>query len=330
MISENIDKTILVTGCCGFIGFHVCQKLKCKIIGVDNMNYYYDIRLKTSRLKILNKKENFIFLKQDISNYNEMQDIFKRYKIDIVINLAAQAGVRYSIENPDVYIQSNIIGFYNIISLCKDFKIKHLIYASSSSVYGNNEIPFKETDNVDKPISLYAATKKSNELIAHVYSHLYNLPTTGLRFFTVYGPYGRPDMSYFSFAEKMLNNDCIQLYNWGNNKRDFTYIDDIVQGILNILNYSDNTGYKIYNIGNNHPVRVLEFVNILYKKMKQYNLIKEYNNFSLIPKQAGDVDITYADINNLKNDFDFCPNTSLEDGLDKFVQWFKIYKGDKK
>ena len=320
-------KTILITGCAGFIGYHLTKKLlnNYNIIGLDNLNDYYDIKLKNSRLKNLEHK-NFKFIKCDISNKEEINNIFDKYKIDKVINLAAQAGVRYSIENPDTYINSNIIGFYNILENVKKHKINHLIYASSSSVYGNNNTPFKENDSTDNPISLYATTKKSNELLAQTYSNLYNLKCTGLRFFTVYGPFGRPDMAYYTFTKRIINKEKIELYNNGESLRDFTYIDDIVEGIIKVL---DNKITKIYNIGSSNPIKLLEFINILKETLINNNLIEDYNlNIELLPKQLGDVDNTYADIEELKKDYNYKPNTNIKDGLDKFVKWYKEYYED--
>ena len=320
-------KTILITGCAGFIGYHLTKKLlnNYNIIGLDNLNDYYDIKLKNSRLKNLEHK-NFKFIKCDISNKEEINNIFDKYKIDKVINLAAQAGVRYSIENPDTYINSNIIGFYNILENVKKHKINHLIYASSSSVYGNNNTPFKENDSTDNPISLYATTKKSNELLAQTYSNLYNIKCTGLRFFTVYGPFGRPDMAYYTFTKRIINKEKIELYNNGESLRDFTYIDDIVEGIIKVL---DNKITKIYNIGSSNPIKLLEFINILKETLINNNLIEDYNlNIELLPKQLGDVDNTYADIEELKKDYNYKPNTNIKDGLDKFVKWYKEYYED--
>lgn len=322
-------ETILITGCAGFIGYHLTKRLLNNniIIGIDNLNDYYDINLKKTRLNNT-KHENFKFIKCDISNKKELDNIFNKYKINKVINLAAQAGVRYSIENPDTYINSNIIGFYNILENIKKHKIDHLIYASSSSVYGNNKIPFKENDTTDNPISLYAATKKTNEILAQTYSNLYNIKCTGLRFFTVYGPFGRPDMAYFNFTKKIINKEKIKLYNNGESLRDFTYIDDILEGITKVL---DNKVTKIYNIGSSNPIKLLDFVNTLKQTLINNNLIEDYNlNIELLPKQLGDVDNTHADIKELKNDFNYKPNTNIKDGLDKFIKWYKEYYEDKK
>lgn len=327
---------ILVTGSAGFVGYHLIKKLynnisNVEVVGVDNFNDYYDVKLKNERSNILhNSFDSYCEYRFDISNKQQMNEIFNKHKFDIVVNLAAQAGVRYSIENPDVYIQSNIIGFYNILECCRYNKnVKHLIYASSSSVYGNNvKVPYSENDKTDEPISLYAATKKSNELIAYTYSKLYNVNCTGLRFFTVYGPYGRPDMAYFSFTEKLLNGEKINIFNNGNCFRDFTFIDDIVEGIYNIVIGEPNK-YKIYNIGNNTPVKLTDFVNTLCTSLKTHNLLNKNfdinKHINLLPAQPGDVEQTYADISNLMNDYKFKPKTSLQDGLDKFAKWYKTF-----
>ncbi|MEN8624820.1 NAD-dependent epimerase [Psychrobacter proteolyticus] len=332
---------ILITGAAGFIGFHLIKALleielpdsnNC-IIGIDNINDYYDVSLKEDRLKLLNEiaePEYFTFIKLDLADREAMSDLFSTYQFDIVINLGAQAGVRYSIENPNAYIDSNVVGFVNILEGCRHHDIKHLIYASSSSVYGMNiKQPFTTSDCVDFPISLYAATKKSNELMAHSYSHLYNIPTTGLRFFTVYGPYGRPDMAYFSFTKKILAGEPINVFNNGDMQRDFTYIDDIVKGIIRIMDkapspqYSTITTaaapYKIYNIGNNQPVTLRRFITAIE------NACGKKAQENLLPMQAGDVPITYADIDELVDDIDFKPDTSIEDGITKFVEWYKAY-----
>ena len=322
------NKSILITGGIGFIGYHLSIQLlkkKYNVIGLDNINNYYNQALKMSRLEKLNKYPNFSFYKEDIFNKNKINDLFNKYKFDIVINLAAQAGVRYSIENPDAYIQSNIIGFYNILEACRHHKVEHLVYASSSSVYGaNKKTPFSVDDKVDSPVSLYAATKKSNELMAYTYSHLYKIPATGLRFFTVYGPYGRPDMAYYSFTKKILSDEPIKIFNNGDLYRDFTYIDDIVEGILNIIpnppkHDENNVQHKVYNIGNNQPVKLMTFIETLEECLGK-KAIKEY-----LPMQPGDVYITYANVDELIRDFDFKPNTSIKDGLTKFVDWYKEY-----
>ncbi|NLJ71759.1 MAG: NAD-dependent epimerase/dehydratase family protein [Syntrophomonadaceae bacterium] len=323
-----MGKTYLITGVAGFIGYHLAEKmleLGMTVIGLDNLNDYYDVNLKRSRLDILGGFDNFNFFKGDIADKVKVGSLFKKYNFDIVINLAAQAGVRYSIENPDVYIQANIIGFYNILEACRYNKVEHLVYASSSSVYGaNKKTPFSTEDMVDKPVSLYAATKKSNELMAYTYSHLYNIPTTGLRFFTVYGPYGRPDMAYFSFTRAILENKPIKIFNNGDMYRDFTYIDDIITGIINILPkppQEDETGapYKLYNIGNNRPEKLMDFIHTLEKCLGK-EAIKEYH-----PMQAGDVYQTYADVADLMKDFNFKPDTPIDIGLGKFVEWYREY-----
>ena len=321
-------KRIIVTGAAGFIGFHLSKQLleqNFVVIGFDNLNEYYDVNLKYSRLEILEKYEKFTFIKGDLANNNQVVSLFKGYKPDIVVNLAAQAGVRYSIENPKAYMDSNVIGFFNILEACRYYPMEHLLYASSSSVYGNQEkTPFSIEDNVDNPISLYAATKKSNELMAHTYSHLYNIPSTGLRFFTVYGPYGRPDMAYFSFTKKIINGEVINIFNNGNMYRDFTYIDDIVRGIESMLlnppkqEYA-KAPYKVYNIGNNKPEKLMHFIEMLEK------LVGKEANKNYLPMQPGDVYQTYADVSDLMNDFDFKPNMSMEHGLRKFVEWYREY-----
>ena len=332
---------VLVTGAAGFIGFHLIKALlkielpneNYFIVGIDNINDYYDVDLKEARLKILSEisdSEVFTFIKLDLADREAMSELFATYQFDIVINLGAQAGVRYSIENPNAYIDSNVVGFVNILEGCRHHDIKHLIYASSSSVYGMNiKQPFTTADCVDFPISLYAATKKSNELMAHSYSHLYNIPTTGLRFFTVYGPYGRPDMAYFSFTKKILAGEPINVFNNGDMQRDFTYIDDIVNGIIRIINKAPSpqhstittaaAPYKIYNIGNNQPVTLRRFITAIEDacgKKAQENLL---------PMQAGDVPITYADIDELVDDIGFKPETSIEEGIKQFVDWYRQY-----
>ena len=321
-------KKVLVTGGAGFIGFHLSKrllKLGADVLGFDNLNSYYDVRLKQSRLDILNQFSHYTFIKGDLADGEAVQRLFQTFQPDIVVNLGAQAGVRYSIDNPKAYMSSNIIGFFNILEACRQYPVEHLLFASSSSVYGNQEkTPFSTTDNVDHPISLYAATKKSDELMAYTYSHLYHIPATGLRFFTVYGPYGRPDMAYFKFTNLIMQGKPIKIYNKGDMYRDFTYIDDIVRGIENMLcnppkknEYGDS--YKIYNIGNNKPEKLMYFIETLEKAIgKQAK--KEY-----LPMQPGDVYQTYADVSELVRDFDFKPNTSIEEGLRKFAEWYKLY-----
>ena len=320
--------SILITGCAGFIGFHTSIKLlqkKHKVIGVDNLSNYYDVKLKKERLKILKKYKNFQFKKINIENKRKVENILKKYKPNKIIHLAAQAGVRYSLENPYVYINTNIVGFINILEMAKEIKCKHLVYASSSSVYGGiKKYPFKENYKIDKPISLYAATKKSNELMAHVYSHLYKLPTTGLRFFTVYGPYGRPDMSLFLFVKSILNKKKINVFNYGNMKRDFTYIDDIVNGTIKVLFKPpkisvDTIPYRIFNIGNNNPVKLEKFIRIIEKKLK----IKALKN--RMPLQKGDIPISFANVENLRRLTGYKPKTNIDKGISEFIKWYKDY-----
>lgn len=332
---------ILITGAAGFIGAFLCKRLlettKDNIIGVDNFNDYYDVSLKEERLKMLSAFNNFEFIKGDISNKGFIDELFNKYQFDIVVNLAAQAGVRYSIDHPDVYISSNIIGFYNVLEAVRYHPVKHLVYASSSSVYGGNKkVPFSTDDKVDNPVSLYAATKKSNELLAHCYSKLYNIPTTGLRFFTVYGPMGRPDMAYFSFTNKLIKGETIEIFNYGNCKRDFTYVDDIVEGVIRVMGKppvkkDGEDGlpippYKIYNIGNNNPEDLLDFVQILSEELVKAGVLpKDYDFEShkkLVPMQKGDVPITYADTSDLERDFGYKPSTSLREGLKRFSEWY--------
>lgn len=326
----NASKTYLITGAAGFIGFHLTKSLLeqgATVIGFDNLNNYYEVSLKRDRLEILKTYDNFTFILGDLSDKRDVFRIFQEYRPQIVVNLGAQAGVRYSIDNPDAYMQSNIIGFFHILESCRYFPVEHLVYASSSSVYGGNEkIPFSTEDKVDEPLSLYAATKKSNELIAHAYSNLYRIPATGLRFFTVYGPFGRPDMAYFKFTNKIMNGEPIQIYNKGDMYRDFTYIDDIVKGIENILcnppeKNSKGCRYRIYNIGNNKPEKLMDFIETLEKCLGK-TAVKEF-----LPMQPGDVYQTYADVDDLIKDFDFKPNTSIEEGLAKFVEWYREYYG---
>ena len=335
---------VLVTGAAGFIGAFLCKKLlettKIEIVGLDNFSDYYDVSLKEARLDMLNRFDNFTFIKGDISDKAFIEKLFDKYKFDIVVNLAAQAGVRYSIDHPDAYIQSNIIGFYNILEACRYHPVKHLVYASSSSVYGGNtKVPFSTEDKVDNPVSLYAATKKSDELLSHAYSKLYNIPTTGLRFFTVYGPMGRPDMAYFSFTNKLIKGETIEIFNYGNCKRDFTYVDDIVEGIIRVMNKAPEKKdgedglplppYKIYNIGNNNPESLLDFVQILSEELVRAGVLpKDYDFEShkkLVPMQKGDVPITYADTSDLERVFEYKPSTSLRDGLRKFAEWYRDF-----
>ena len=318
---------VILTGAAGFIGSHLAKRLLetgVEVVGIDNINDYYDVSLKYHRLSLLEKYENFTFIRCDISNKDELIGIFEDHKAEVVINLAAQAGVRYSIENPQVYIDSNVIGFFNILEACRNNPVKHLVYASSSSVYGNSDkVPFSVDDRVDNPISLYAATKKSNELMAYTYSHLFGIPATGLRFFTVYGPAGRPDMAYFSFTKKILAGEPIKLFNYGELERDFTYVDDIVEGIMNIIptvpEEKNGARAKVYNIGNNKPVALKEFVAALEEAIGVKAKI-EY-----LPMQPGDVYRTYADISELEKDFGFRPQTDIRTGLKKFAEWYKDY-----
>lgn len=338
-------KNILITGSAGFIGFHLALNLLnlgYKVTGIDNLNNYYDTNLKNDRLKEIdnfvdrhNIKNQYVFIKMNLEDKNLLSRIFLEHRFDVVINLAAQAGVRYSIENPDSYISSNINGFVNILEVCKENSIKHLIFASSSSVYGlNTSQPFSVEDKTDWPVSLYAATKKSNELLAHSYSHIYDLPCTGLRFFTVYGPYGRPDMAYFSFTKSIVNNKPIKVFNNGHMKRDFTYIDDIVDGItrcipnipskLDCKETNSNAPFKVYNIGNNNPVTLSEFIQSIESSLN-VNAKKIF-----MPMQDGDVPITFADIDDIKNKLGFTPTTSIDQGIKKFTEWYLNYYKDRK
>lgn len=356
MLEKNVSingKTIFVTGVSGFIGSNLALSLlksfdNVHIIGIDNMNDYYDVSLKEFRLKQIYGLEktvsgSFEFIKGNIADKPEINRIFSEYKPQIVVNLAAQAGVRYSIENPDAYIETNLIGFYNILEACRHSYdggaagVEHLVYASSSSVYGSNKkIPYSTDDKVDNPVSLYAATKKSNELLAHAYSKLYGIPSTGLRFFTVYGPAGRPDMAYFGFTNKLVKNETIKIFNYGNCKRDFTYIDDIVTGITAVMQCSplpndDGVKYKVYNIGNNQPENLLDFVEILQDELKRAEVLPQDYDFEahkeLVGMQPGDVEITYADVSELERDFGFKPSTSLRDGLRSFAEWYREFYG---
>ena len=335
------NKTILITGSSGFIGSFLTKRLldeesNIKVIGFDNMNDYYDIRLKEERLNGLLKYDNFKFIKGNLADKELINKIFDEYKPNIVVNLGAQAGVRYSITNPDAYIESNVIGFYNILEACRNNPVEHLVYASSSSVYGGNtKIPFSTNDRVDNPVSLYAATKKTNELFAYTYAKLYKIPSTGLRFFTVYGPMGRPDMAYFGFTNKLINGEKIQIFNYGNCKRDFTYVDDIVEGVLRVICGAPDMDvpYNVYNIGNSDPVNLLDFVTILQEELIRAGVLpKDYDFEShkeLVPMQPGDVEVTYADTTPLERDYGFKPNTPLRDGLRKFVEWYKEFYVEK-
>lgn len=325
---ELKGKIILVTGGAGFIGYHLSKQLleyDCTVIGYDNLNDYYEVQLKYDRLKDLEGREGYTFIKGDLADKETLGKLFQEYSFDIVVNLGAQAGVRYSIDNPDAYMSSNMVGFYNILECCRHYPVEHLVYASSSSVYGaNKKVPFSVEDKVDYPVSLYAATKKSNELMAHCYSKLYGIPATGLRFFTVYGPFGRPDMAYFKFAKKIMNGETIQIYSNGDMMRDFTYIDDIVKGIANILpnppeEIETGAKYKVYNIGNNKPEKLMDYIQTLEKHLGR-EAKKEF-----LPMQPGDVYQTYADVSDLMHDFNFKPSTSIDEGLGKFVTWFKEY-----
>lgn len=363
MIEKNIDlvnKTILVTGVAGFIGSNLCIELlrsaeNAQIIGIDSLNDYYDVTIKEHRLGLIHKEEekvsgSFTFIKGNIADKSTITNLFETYKPQVVVNLAAQAGVRYSIENPDAYIEANIIGFYNILEACRHSYenltedgyrgVEHLVYASSSSVYGTNKkIPYSVEDKVDNPVSLYAATKKSNELMAHSYSKLYGIPSTGLRFFTVYGPAGRPDMAYFGFTDKLRSGQMIKIFNYGNCKRDFTYIDDIVEGVKRVIQSAPERivgedgllipPYRVYNIGNNQPENLLDFVDILQQELLRAGVLPEDYEFEahkeLVPMQPGDVPITYADTTALEEDFGFKPATPLRDGLRKFAEWYKEF-----
>ncbi|MBQ3608745.1 MAG: GDP-mannose 4,6-dehydratase [Bacteroidaceae bacterium] len=341
------EMSILVTGAAGFIGSNLVKKIykelsEAQVVGIDNMNDYYDVRLKENRLEELKQYPTFTFIKGNIADKKLINDVFTQYQPQIVVNLAAQAGVRYSITNPDAYIESNLIGFYNILEACRHHEVEHLVYASSSSVYGSNKkVPYSTDDKVDNPVSLYAATKKSNELMAHAYSKLYNIPSTGLRFFTVYGPAGRPDMAYFGFTNKLVKGDKIQIFNYGNCKRDFTYVDDIVEGVYRVMMKAPEKQvgedglpippYKVYNIGNNSPENLLDFVTILQEELLRAGVLPQDYDFEshkeLVPMQPGDVPTTYADTSALEADFGFKPSTSLREGLRKFAEWYKEFYG---
>ena len=374
MLKYNIDlngKTVLVTGAAGFIGSNLVKRLlneysHLHIIGMDSMTDYYDVNIKKERLQEIKKSLDVIvsqesevsedevetgtytdqrgniwtFLYDSIANKDAIERVFKTYRPDVVVNLAAQAGVRYSITNPDAYIESNLIGFYNILEACRHHEVSHLVYASSSSVYGSNKkVPYSTDDKVDNPVSLYAATKKSNELMAHAYSKLYNIPSTGLRFFTVYGPAGRPDMAYFGFTDKLVKGDTIKIFNYGNCKRDFTYVDDIVEGVIRVMQHAPEKKngedglpippYKVYNIGNNSPENLLDFVTILQEELVRAGVLPEDYDFEshkqLVPMQPGDVPVTFADTIPLEQDFGFMPSTSLREGLSRFAEWYKTY-----
>ncbi|MBR3006917.1 MAG: GDP-mannose 4,6-dehydratase, partial [Erysipelotrichaceae bacterium] len=325
---------ILISGSSGFIGSNLCKKLLLtyegiRVVGVDNMNDYYDVSLKEDRLRQIEElHKDFTFVRGDISDKAFIDDLFDKYHFDIVVNLAAQAGVRYSIDHPDVYIESNVIGFFNILEAVRNHPVEHLIYASSSSVYGGNtKVPFSTEDKVDHPVSLYAATKKTNELMAYTYTHLFAVKSTGLRFFTVYGPAGRPDMAYFSFTKKLLNGEKIRIFNYGKCERDFTYIDDIVEGIRRIMEKGPKEDYNLYNIGNHHPENLMDFVYTLGDCLKKEGLLSEDfdmdAHMELVEMQPGDVAVTYADTAPLRSDYGFQPNTSLKDGLSSFAKWYK-------
>lgn len=353
-VKEKIDlkgKTVLVTGAAGFIGSFLSERLlsdfeDIRVIGFDSVNDYYDIRLKESRLEKLQKHRNFIFIKANLADKDKVSEVFREYSPQIVVNLAAQAGVRYSITNPDAYIESNIIGFYNILEACRHSyddgatPVEHLVYASSSSVYGSNKkVPYSTDDKVDNPVSLYAATKKSDELMAHAYSKLYNIPSTGLRFFTVYGPAGRPDMAYFGFTNKLLRGETIRIFNYGNCKRDFTYIDDIVEGVVRVMQGAPERKdgedglpvppYAVYNIGNQNPENLLDFVDILQQELIAAGVLPNDYDFEahkqLVPMQPGDVPVTYADTTPLERDYGYKPSTDLRTGLRKFARWYKDF-----
>lgn len=341
------NKTILVTGAAGFIGSNLVKRIyketpNVAVIGIDNMNAYYDVALKDFRLKKLEQYSHFTFVKGNIADKMLINELFEKYKPSIVVNLAAQAGVRYSITNPDAYIESNLVGFFNILEACRNYPVEHLVYASSSSVYGSNKkVPYSTDDKVDNPVSLYAATKKSNELMAHAYSKLYNIPSTGLRFFTVYGPAGRPDMAYFGFTNKLVKGETIKIFNYGNCKRDFTYVDDIVEGVVRVMQKAPDKKngedglpippYAVYNIGNQNPENLLDFVQILSEELVRAGVLPENYDFEahkeLVAMQPGDVPVTYADTSALERDFGYKPSTNLREGLRNFAEWYaEFYK----
>lgn len=348
MSEVNLEnKTILVTGAAGFIGSNLVKRIykeaaNATVIGIDNMNAYYDVTLKDFRLKELEQYSTFTFIKGNIADKELINKLFEKYKPSIVVNLAAQAGVRYSITNPDAYIESNLVGFFNILEACRNYPVEHLVYASSSSVYGSNKkVPYSTDDKVDNPVSLYAATKKSNELMAHAYSKLYNIPSTGLRFFTVYGPAGRPDMAYFGFTNKLVKGETIKIFNYGNCKRDFTYVDDIVEGVVRVMQKAPDKKngedglpippYAVYNIGNQNPENLLDFVQILSEELVRAGVLPKNYDFEahkeLVAMQPGDVPVTYADTSALERDFDYKPSTSLREGLRNFAEWYaEFYK----
>ena len=349
MVKYNVSldgKTVLVTGAAGFIGSNLVKRLfkeftDIKIVGIDSVTDYYDVNIKYGRLaeiEVLNR--DWTFVKASIADKGIVNDLFAKHHFAVVVNLAAQAGVRYSITNPDAYIESNLIGFYNILEACRHYEVEHLVYASSSSVYGSNKkVPYSTDDKVDNPVSLYAATKKSNELMAHAYSKLYNIPSTGLRFFTVYGPAGRPDMAYFGFTNKLVHGDTIKIFNYGNCKRDFTFVDDIVEGVVRVMQHAPEKQngedglpippYKVYNIGNSHPENLLEFVDILQQELLRAGVLPSDYDFDahkeLVPMQPGDVPVTYADTTPLEQDFGFRPSTPLRESLRKFAEWYRGY-----
>lgn len=349
MVNYNVSlngKTVLVTGAAGFIGSNLVKRLfnefpDIKIVGIDSVTDYYDVNIKYGRLaEIEALNRDWTFVKASIADKGIVNDLFAKHHFAVVVNLAAQAGVRYSITNPDAYIESNLIGFYNILEACRHYEVEHLVYASSSSVYGSNKkVPYSTDDKVDNPVSLYAATKKSNELMAHAYSKLYNIPSTGLRFFTVYGPAGRPDMAYFGFTNKLVHGDTIKIFNYGNCKRDFTFVDDIVEGVVRVMQHAPEKQngedglpippYKVYNIGNSHPENLLEFVDILQQELLRAGVLPSDYDFDahkeLVPMQPGDVPVTYADTTPLEQDFGFKPSTPLREGLRKFAEWYRGY-----